>query len=208
MAPLTIGLTGGIGAGKSTVASLFQKLGAEIVSGDELGKIAVETNPVILTAILNKFGSAVFQTDMKLNRRELGRRVFSDRAASQWLRELTFPEIFRQWNERICLSKSAIILFDAALIFEWNIENSFDLLVVVKASTETVTARGELSGRFTADEIRERLSQQLSPDFKAARADLVIQNDSEQIALISHVQRVWTEEITPKLNRKLFLPTP
>jgi dephospho-CoA kinase len=153
MWPLTIGLTGTIGAGKSTVAALLSEHGAEIVSGDTLGKIAVEESDNILHDIRERFGATVFSEDGSLNRREFGHVVFVSAEHSEWLTERTFPTIFQLWCDRVKHCKSPVIVLDAALIFEWKIEIEFDLIIVVLATPDRVKQRLAASDRLSAAEI-------------------------------------------------------
>jgi dephospho-CoA kinase len=94
---MTIGLTGGIGSGKSTAAKYFAQYGAEVVLGDELGRKAVETRKDIQSAIRKRFGEEVFQSSGELDRAKLGELVFSDSESVRWLTALTFPYIHAAW---------------------------------------------------------------------------------------------------------------
>jgi dephospho-CoA kinase len=200
--PFRIGLTGGIGSGKSTVAGELALLGTEIVSGDELGRQTLEQSPELLKKIRDRFGDGVFDSQGVLIRRALGKRVFADRVDVQWLTDATFAGIHSRWLAAVEHTASAVIVFDAALIFEWGIEKDFDLLLVVTAPAEKVQTRLEASGRLSAAEAQSRLAGQIPPESKAAAADVVLHNDGSLDTLRTQVQQIWKNTIEPELSRR------
>jgi dephospho-CoA kinase len=200
--PFRIGLTGGIGTGKSFAAEELRKFGSEIVSGDELGRQAVDSSPDLLQQIRGRYGNEVFDPNGKLIRRALGLRIFADPAEVQWLTSATFPRIHRLWLDAIGRTDCPVIVLDAALIFEWGIEKEFDLLIVVRAPLEQVQARLEVSGRLSAAEARSRLTRQMSPDSKASSADVTIDNQGNPEQLRAAVQQLWKDRIEPEVNRR------
>jgi dephospho-CoA kinase len=189
---MTIGLTGGIGSGKSTVAKCFAQCGAEVVVGDELGRQAVETQKDIQIALRDRFGDQVFQSSGVLNRAKLGERVFSDPGHVQWLTALTFPFIHAAWIASVAACRAPMIVFDAALIFEWDIQNEFDRIVVVTASPELIAARA-VSGRFSSQIIEQRLKSQIPIECKVQGADHIIDNSGSINDLENHVQALCAE---------------
>jgi dephospho-CoA kinase len=194
---LTIGLTGGIGSGKSTVARIFESLGADVVSGDELGRIALESDQDLKQTIRQRFGESVFDEYGLVNRKELGRRVFQKREDAEWLTKATFHAIFRLWNEAVVKSDKRVIVFDAALIFEWGIERNFDMLAVVSAPSDKIIERSE---RFSTEELQQRLAAQIPPDVKRSQASVVIENSASLSELEARVKQIWNEYIVPRLE--------
>lgn len=205
MLPIRIGLTGAIGTGKSSVASLLADHGAEIISGDELGRIALELSPEFLEAVRERFGNEVFTPDGKLRRRELGKRVFSSPEHVRWLTALTFPRIHELWNDAVAKTTSDVIVFDAALLLEWGIEKEFDHLFVVIASPHVIRDRLSKGGRFTAEEITSRTAMQLDPTVKTSVADKVIVNDESLADLWRQVNQFWKDMIEPELEQRRIL---
>jgi dephospho-CoA kinase len=202
MRRLLIGLTGGIGAGKSTVACVLHELGAEIVSGDELGRKALDESVELRAQVQEKFGDGVFSSDGTLNRRALGKQVFTDREHARWLTDRTFPEIHRRWIQTAAASAREVVVFDAALILEWGIEREFDFVVVVTAPRDAIIRRLNQEGRLTAQEIESRLAVQISPDAKAACANIHLINDDTVETLERKVRELWQTRILPELNNK------
>jgi dephospho-CoA kinase len=206
MARLLIGLTGGVGAGKSTAARVLAEMGADVVSGDELGRRVLEGSPALLAEVRGRFGESVFESDGTLRRRTLGERVFADPANARWLTERTFEGIHRLWREEVACSTRQVVVFDAALIFEWRIEGEFDLLLVVTASRDQVRRRLARVGRLTPAEIELRLAAQLPPSDKARKAHIQIANDGTIEDLELAVRNVWRDRIEPELQKKERTP--
>lgn len=200
-APFQIGLTGGIGSGKSTAATEFGRLGAELVSGDELGRLALDDSPEILAAVRDRFGDGVFDERGNVRRRLLGERVFADAAHARWLTELTFPVIYALWRERVSASQARAIVFDAALIFEWGIHEQFDYLILVYANPAIAAQRLAEEGRLTPAEAAARLAAQWPAGEKMSAADLVLINDGTRDQLIADVRRIWSQIIVAQLQK-------
>jgi dephospho-CoA kinase len=202
MKPLLIGLTGGIATGKSTIAAELERLGAEVISGDALGKDVVENSKELLAGIRARFGADVFDPGGALQRRVLGAKVFASPAHVKWLVDATFPEIHRLWNMAVEGTNKDVLVFDAALILEWGIEKEFDLLVVASAPRDAVIRRMISSGRLTESEVEARLASQISPEQKAQRADVVLVNDGTTEQLVKKTREFWMSRVKPELDRR------
>jgi len=202
MVRLLIGLTGGVGVGKSTAARVLAELGAEVVSGDELGRRVLEGSPEMLAEVRARFGDDVFEPDGTLRRRALGERVFAGREHAHWLTERTFAGIHRLWREAVARSLREVVVFDAALIFEWRIEREFDLLLTVTALREHVRLRLSREGRLTLGEIESRLAAQTSPSDKARQSHIQITNDGTIEELESAIRTVWHARVAPELQKR------
>ncbi len=189
MKKVTVALTGGIGAGKSTVAEMLAELGATIISGDELGRKVLNEEPAVRQALVERLGDAILHENGTLDRRLIAQRVFSDESLSRWLTALTFPGIYSRWRKLRDDATSNVIVFDAALIFEWKIQSEFDVVVAVVAA-ETVTLARSV-GRFTQEDFYSRRSAQVPDAEKMNGADVVIHNDGSQVQLHQQVLQLW-----------------
>lgn len=190
-----VALTGGIGAGKSTVAALLAKQGAEVVSGDELGRMVLDEDDSVREALLEQLGAEILNSDGTLNRKSIAALVFSDTRLTEWLTSLTFTGIYSRWKQSLQRSRAAVVVFDAALIFEWNVQCDFDLVVAVVSDTENAYARA--AGRFTLEDFERRIAAQLPADYKIANADFVINNDGSLDDLARQVIELWNKKILP-----------
>ena len=191
-----IGLTGSPGTGKSTVAEFLAAKGAAVISGDELGRRVLREFPEVKNALRVRYGDDIFTARGVLKRRVLGRIVFSRRGEAAWLNTLMFPkihELLERDIQKICVNHR-VLVFDAAMIFEWGIEKEFDTIWVVTAPEELAQARLAGSGRLTLSEIRMRMQAQLPPEEKVRRADVIIFNTGNRKQLQQFVNRIWKSE--------------
>lgn len=181
-----IGLTGAPGAGKSLVAEYLKDGRAIILSGDDAGRKVVEDIPVILRRLVNAFGKSILNKDGSLNRRFLGRMVFSDLAAREKLNGIIHPHLLKTlktWIEqRRSRSPKRLIVVDAALIFEWGIANWFDYILVVTAGRDLRIKRMMNAG-LSKREAADRIGSQIPQRTKAALADYVIENNGSRSIL-------------------------
>lgn len=181
-----IGLTGGPGAGKSLVAEYLEERGGIILSGDDAGREVIRKIPIVLKQFVNAFGESILTDDGSLNRRLLGRMVFSDPAAREELNRIIHPyllKILKTWIKQCCRrSPKKLIVIDAALIFEWGIADWFDYLLVITARRE-LRIRRMLKSGLSRKEAIDRISSQIPQRTKAVLADYVIENNGSKLIL-------------------------
>lgn len=176
---------------------MLRNLGAEVISGDELGRIVLESEQDIQDEIVRRLGADVRDIDGTFNRRLIAARVFASRDAAEWLKQITFPGIYSRWQAARFASQSPVIVFDAALIFEWGIEAEFDEVLVVRAPFEEIIAWSR--GRFTEEDLMQRSASQVDTADKAARATCVIDNDGSIKDLELKVIEFWNTHIQPRI---------
>lgn len=198
MKKISVALTGSIGSGKSTVATMLAEHGAQIVSGDELGKLVLSQDSFVREKIRQRLGQDVFNPDGTPNRPLIASRVFSDSCLSSWLTSVTFPAIHLRWKEALNVSSVPVTVLDAALIFEWKIECEFDVVISVIAAPDVALSRS--SQRFSREDFLRRMHAQLSPEEKAIRSHVVIKNDGDLGQLTSQVSIIWQTKILPLLS--------
>ena len=189
----TVGLTGGIATGKSTVAKMFAELGIPVIDADQLAREVVSPGSPGLEEIAREFGADVLTADGALDRKAMGAIVFGDPAKRKILESITHPRIARLTAERImALAKhpAPFALYEAALIVENGAYRNFAGLIVVTTSPavqlERVMARDDLS---EAD-AQARIDAQMPMDEKASHADWVIHNDAGLAELDARVREV------------------
>jgi dephospho-CoA kinase len=193
---LVVGLTGGIGSGKSTVARLLGDLGARVVDADVLARRVVAPGAPALAEIAQVFGPDVVEPDGTLARRRLGERVFRDPDARQRLEAITHPRIAAAFADEVSRAQAedvAVLVYEAALLVESGAYRLMDRVVVVTApearQVERVGARDGLPGEAA----RARIASQSTTADKVAVADHVIVNDGGLAELEARVQAVWEE---------------
>jgi dephospho-CoA kinase len=184
---LLIGITGGIASGKTEVAKVFQKQGAKILSGDEIGKDVVENNPQLLKKLVKTFGNEILDSKKRLNRKKLGKIAFSSSSLTKKLNQIVHPFLLKDLKEKIeSLKKRGYknpVVIDAALIVEWELQKKLDYLVFVDCSKRKRIQRLIEQKGYTRKEAEARIKAQLPESKKRKVADIVIQNEGELKAL-------------------------
>ncbi len=192
MALARVGLTGGIGSGKSTVSARLAELGAVVVDYDLLARAAVEPGTAGLEAIVARFGAAVLRADGTLDRPALGSVVFADDAARRDLEAITHPAIRDLAAAREAAAPDgAVVVHDHPLLVEMGMVGLVDLVVVVDVPVELQVRRlVEQRGMDDAD-ARARLAAQTSREDRLAAADVVLDNTGTVEDLRAAVDRLW-----------------
>jgi len=193
---LRVGLTGGIGSGKSTVAQRFLELGALVIDADLLAREVVAVGSPGLAAIHQRFGDAVLAADRSLDRGALGEIVFSDPEARRDLEAITHPLIGAR--TRALLESAAperILVHDVPLLVEKDMTADYHLTVVVGAGKDIRVARLTGERGFTAADVRRRIAAQASDSARRAAADAWLDNNGTVDALLAQVDALWQNRI-------------
>lgn len=189
-----IGLTGGIGSGKSTVAGMLAELGATVIDADRVGHEIYRPGTEGFRRVVDAFGPEVVAADGTIDRRVLGARVFADPAALRRLNALVHPLIGTAIRDRLMQAQaepsSLPIVVEAAIMMEagWTF---FDEVWVVVVAPETAIARVTAARGMTRDEVQRRIDAQMSSAERRARATRVIENDGTPAALRAQVEAAW-----------------
>ncbi|WP_275465138.1 dephospho-CoA kinase [Streptomyces noursei] len=187
-----VGLTGGIGAGKSAVSRLLASYGAVIVDADKIAREVVEPGTPGLAAVVAEFGADVLTPDGTLDRPKLGALVFSDPEKLKALNEIVHPLVGARSAElEASAGADAVVVHDVPLLTENGLAPLYDLVVVVDAAPETQMDRLVRLRGMTPDEAAQRMAAQASRKERLAVADLVIDNDGPLEALEPQVREVW-----------------
>ena len=189
-----IGLTGGIGSGKSTVARLFEALGAEVVDADILAREAVAPGTAALSLILDRFGEGIVDNNGALDRQKLGQIVFGDEQARRDLNAIVHPEVasLAQARFRAAASRKVpLVIYDVPLLFENGLEDAFSSIVVVYAPKDVRVKRLVARDGLTERDIHARMAAQMALEDKVGRADHVIDNTMSQDELRQRVASLY-----------------
>lgn len=192
---LSIGLTGGIGTGKSTVALLFVRQGVRLIDFDELAHEVQEPGTPVWREITAAFGKTVLDEAGRIDRAKLGAVVFNDREQLQRLNALVHPAVFSEWGRRLDLIRRedplATVVSDVPLLVEGGWMGRFDATVLVWASPETQIRRIMTRNGLSRPEARARLEAQMDINKKIPLVDFVIDNDGDLDLLERNFNRVW-----------------
>lgn len=192
----TVGLTGGIGSGKSTFAALLAERGAQIIDADQLGRDALRPGQPAWHSVVDTFGDNILNAGtMEIDRKRLADMVFADPNKLAALNAITHPAIaagIADAFERLAQT-DAIVVLDAALLVEIGLDKAMNLLIVVDAAEETRKKRLQTSRRMELTDIEARIAAQASSEELIQRADIVVRNDGSLEALALEADRVWSD---------------
>ena len=191
-----VGLTGGIGSGKSAVSRLLASYGAVVLDADVMAREVVEVGTPGLAEVVEAFGSDVLRPDGSLDRARLGQRVFGDAAELARLNAVLHPRIGQRFAELLAQAEASgtpVAVHDIALLVENGLQDRYDAIVVVAATPETQLDRLVRLRGMDEAEARARIAAQASLEDRLAVATHVISNDGPLDELAPQVERVWAE---------------
>ena len=191
---LLVGLTGGIGSGKSTVARLLAARGAVVLDADVLAREAVEPGTPGFDAVLARFGDAVRSSGGTIDRAQLAAIVFADDEARHDLEAIVHPQVRLRIGEAVAAhaDSDAVVVVDSPLLIETGAHESFPVVVVVTAPDDARIARLTARGMGEAD-MRARMAAQMPLEEKATYADVLLDNGGSEAELESQVDRLWAD---------------
>lgn len=194
---LKVGLTGGMGSGKSTVARRFAELGAVIIDADQIARDVVEPGEPALAELAEAFGEGILLDDGSLNRGELAKRAFVSAEKTELLNSITHPRIEQRTEEQFNAAGDAIIVFDSPLLIEMGQSEAQDLVVVVHTPVEVRLDRLVESRGVDREDAKQRIAKQISDDKRLQFADVVLENSGTEEDLVHQVDRIWERIIQP-----------
>ena len=191
---LAVGLTGGIGAGKSTFAALLAERGAQVLDADEFGRDALAPGRPAWHSVVSQFGDEILAAGgMGIDRKKLAEVVFTDRRKLAALNAIVHPGILQRIADELeRLSRTdAIVIIDAALITELGLRDALDAVVVVTTSRAERVERLVRARGMSIDDITARMASQAGEEELKRDADYVVRNDGDLEALAREAERVW-----------------
>ncbi len=190
---LKVGLTGGIGCGKSTAVDAFRVLGVPIVDADQISKKMVEKGSEALEEIATVFGDALLLGDGELNRALLKKIIFSDSDALEKLEAILHPRIKAEINNQIfAIKNQAYVIVDIPLLVEKNYQEMFDQIIVVDCSPEQQIQRVVMRDKLSRSDIKKIMQNQASREARNKVATLILKNTSDKESLLSEINRLHT----------------
>lgn len=195
---LRIGLSGGIGAGKSTVSSTFSELGGIVVDGDVISREVVEPGTEGLAKLVEAFGEDILSDDCSLNRPALAAIAFSDEDKRQTLNGIVHPLVGQRRSELIeAAGKDSVIVEDIPLLVESGMAPMFPLVIIVNADEDLRVQRLIEHRGFTEDDARARIKAQATEEQRRAVADVWLDNTGSADELVAQARALWHDRIVP-----------
>jgi len=175
---IILGLTGSFGSGKTTVARIFKSFGAELIDADKIAHRVINPGSKVYKKIVATFGRGILKKNRAVDRKKLGRIVFSNKNLLKRLNNIIHPEVIRIIKKKIKVSNAKVIVLDAPLLLEAGLKKIVDKLIVVKITKDQQIRRVQNKMRLSKTEILERIRFQIPLKAKARLADFVIDNSS------------------------------
>jgi dephospho-CoA kinase len=201
---LRVGVTGGIGSGKSTVCKLLETFGRTVLSADEIAKKLTNSNADIQAEIRKEFGDDVFLESGVLSRKALAEIAFKSKSSIEKLNAIVHPRVFSTLESEIQSLKpsqcSPYIVIEAALMYETRMDDDLNYVIVVTADEETRVSRVMNRDKLTRNEARARMKFQMDEKEKIELADFVIMNDGTQADLIERMK--FIDKLLPMLGAR------
>lgn len=194
---LVVALTGGIGAGKSTVAQCFAELGALVIDADQLARMVIERGSDGFAEVLLRFGDEVILNG-DIDRKKLAEIVFSDASARADLEAIIHPRVQAIFAEAVVdLDHDDILIYEIPLLAETNGASKFDYVITVESDLALRKERLLKRGLYIS-QIEKRIAAQASPESREALADTVIYNNSDEDSLLRQVENLWESVLLPQ----------
>ena len=192
-----VGLTGGIGSGKSLAAQFFSQLCALVIDADQLARSAIERGSEGFDEVLLRFGDTVLKNG-DIDRVALGQIVFENPQAKKDLEEIIHPRIRAEFEEAVAsLNPGQIMVYEIPLLVETNAADRFDFIITVESDPEVRKQRLRARGMFHSD-IEKRMASQATEEQRRAIADCVLTNNGTEDELLRQVENIWESTILPR----------
>lgn len=191
---LNIGLTGGIGSGKSTVAQWFIKQGVPVLDADKIVHRLLKSDPITIAKLVEEFGIDIQDENGQINRSKLGERVFREEAARKRLERIVHPRVVESmYQEKETFRKTGVqaCVWDVPLLFEAGFEKFVDEVWVVWLPRDLQVSRVLVRDKLSLSEVEARIAAQGSLDEKRQRADVVIDNSGDESQTVSQLEAEW-----------------
>lgn len=194
---LVVGLTGGIGAGKSTVADFFARLGALVIDADQLARFAIERGTDGFADVMLRFGEEVI-VNGDIDRKKLAEIVFTDEQARKDLEAIIHPRVQLLFAEAVAdLGHDDILIYEIPLLVETGAVEKFDYIITVESDIQLRKERLLKKGLYIS-QIEKRIASQATEQERAAVADAIIRNDGDEDSLLRQVENLWESVLVPQ----------
>ena len=192
---LLVGLTGGIGSGKSTVARLLERRGAIVIDADHLAREAVARGTSGFDRVVDTFGSGVLNPDGDLDRVRLAAIIFADPERRAALEAIVHPEVARRFGDRVeeLRDSGRVVVYVSPLLVELGLAPAFDVVVIVTASPHLRVSRVASDRDLSPEDVRARMAAQATDEQRMEVADVLVDNDGALAELEPQIDRLWSD---------------
>ena len=198
---IVIGLTGGIGTGKSEVARILEEIGAYIIDADRLGHSAYLPHSEIWEEVVKEFGDGVLLPDEEIDRKKLGSIVFNDPVQLAKLNEIMHPRMGQMVANIIEGLDAEVVVVEAALLLEAGWDALVDEVWCTGASEDVVIDRLKARNGLDKEEAQKRINAQMSVDERKSRSQVMIENNGDLAQLTTVVEQIWENRVITKVEK-------
>ncbi|MBU1423623.1 MAG: dephospho-CoA kinase [Bacteroidetes bacterium] len=201
---LKIGITGGIGSGKSEICKIIEKLGSKVIYADNLAKDILDTDEEVKKRVKKEFGEDIYLSEGCVDRKKLAKLIFNDETLKSNLENIIHPNVIKHiqniFKKLEGKHKTQLIFLEAALIYESKVNEILDYVIVVYAPEELCIKRVMNRDNTKSANVLSRLKSQMPPEIKISKADFIIHNDENLLKLETNVK--FIHNILNKLAEK------
>jgi dephospho-CoA kinase len=192
LSTMLLGLTGQIGAGKSTAARILEEFGASVVDADLIGKQVVGQSPALLRKLVKRFGKEILTPTGRLNRKTLAKRAFASTESTRALNAIIHPYLLKELHCQVKyhLKQGRVVVIDAALLLDWGLDRQVDKTIVITAPLKLRIKRMALRG-LSSEDISARQKAQPSLAIFRSRADYIVSNSGNVKELRGRLAALW-----------------
>ena len=198
---IVIGLTGGIGTGKSEVARILEEIGAYIIDADRLGHSAYLPHSEIWEEVVKEFGNGVLLPDKEIDRKKLGSIVFNDPVQLAKLNEIMHPRMGQMVANIIEGLDAEVVVVEAALLLEAGWDALVDEVWCTGASEDVVIDRLKARNGLNKEEAQKRINAQMSVDERKSRSQVMIENNGDLAQLTTVIEQIWENRVITKVEK-------
>jgi dephospho-CoA kinase len=199
---LVVGVTGGFGTGKTTVAGMFKSFGAAVIDADEIARLCLRPSKSTYAKVVRLFGNEIINEDASINRKRLAEMVFSHPRLRHKLNALVHPAIKKDIKAQVQGAHGCVVVIDAPLLFETGIDKAADKVVVVTAGLEQQVRRLKKRAGLERNEVMQRIQSQMPLEKKARMADFIIDNSGSIRETAQQAKRIWFNLNAPPGRKK------
>ena len=199
---IVIGLTGGIGTGKSEVARILEEIGAYIIDADKLGHSAYLPHSEIWEEVVKEFGDGVLLPDEEIDRKKLGSIVFNDPVQLAKLNEIMHPRMGTMVANLIEGAEAEVVVVEAALLLEAGWDTLVDEVWCTGASEDIVIDRLGSRNGLNKEEAQKRIKAQMSVDERKSRSQVMIENNGDLAQLTAVIEKIWENRVITKVEKE------
>ena len=200
---IVIGLTGGIGTGKSEAARILEEIGAYIIDADRLGHSAYFPHSEIWEEVVKEFGDGVLLPDEEIDRKKLGSIVFNDPVQLAKLNEIMHPRMGKMVANLIEGSDAEVVVVEAALLLEAGWDALVDEVWCTGASEDIVIDRLKARNGLDKEEAQKRIKAQMSVDERKSRSQVMIENNGDLAQLTTVIEQIWENRVITKVEKEI-----